>query len=76
MVQAPLPTGMPASVASYCASSLPWAKAGVRRRTARSAKARTGRPPPAAPLMARRGEIMLEVVTWGRSSTTRVQVVI
>ena len=62
MVQAPLPTGIPASVASYCASSLPWAKTDwigppSQKATAqRLPIARTNH-------LARRGEIMLWVVT-------------
>ena len=43
MVQAPLPTGMPASVASYCASSRPCAEAGLRRQQ-QATRRRTGRP--------------------------------
>ena len=52
MVQVPLPIGMPASEASYCASSRPCA----RRPAARAGRAaprqwRQGRPAPAAPFL-------------------------
>src|SRR5258708_437738 len=63
MVQAPLPTGMPASVASYCASRRPWAKAEGETSSA---------PAPAQRAASTRradrdipGEIMLSVFTRG-----------
>src|SRR4029077_6926864 len=67
MVQAPLPTGRPASVAWYCASSLPWAKAGPvvkpkrpanRLKPTSAGSTRTARP----------GEVNLDMITEGQSS--------
>src|SRR5579863_3645508 len=64
MVQAPLPTRMPASVASYCASSLPCASAAFDGAASRKAMAQI--PPSAGSAqLARRGDVMLCVVTEG-----------
>src|SRR5476649_1231877 len=70
MVQAPLPTGMPDSVASYCASSRPWAAAGGGAASSNTAPAH--RPPnirSASP-----DEILLCLVTKGRSSIARLAI--
>ena len=62
MLQLPLPTGMPESVASYCASTLPWAEAVCGM--AVSANPRANRLPIArSAIWANRGEIVLCVVT-------------
>src|SRR5450432_4271080 len=76
MVQAPLPTGMPDSVASYCASSRPWASAGGAAASSNTAPAhrppniRSARAFPGASL----GEILLCLVTKGRSSIARLAI--
>jgi hypothetical protein len=63
MVQAPLPTGMPANVASYCASSLPWALAAGEANSAHAPAQRPANTRSAE--LAVRGEIVWSVFTRG-----------
>ncbi len=72
--QAPLPTGMPDSVASYCASRWPWAEAESGAIATITAKIRdkAHRLPTTCPApRPSQGKMMLKTVTSGRSCITR-----
>ena len=75
MVQAPLPTGMPDSVASYWASSRPWAEAACGVASSKNAPAQRPLHFRSASLVrsASVGEIMLCVVTTGRPSISQIE---
>src|SRR5256714_2682037 len=77
MFQAPLPTAMPDSVASYCASSRPCAKPARGEASTNASTDSANTTPDSNPgAGTSRGEIMPDVATWGRSCLARVRNVI